>query len=92
VWAVAVDFLKLHHSAMTTRSIDDDDIDEALWTAYRRCDKNAVTENLLCRYLPELTFIPNASAARDAVRESGRPRFLKDSLGVSGSILLAHSQ
>jgi hypothetical protein len=76
---------------MTTRSIDDRDIDEALWTAYRRSDKNAVTENLLCRYLPELTIIPNVSAARDAVHESGRPGFLKDSLGVPGSILLAHS-
>jgi hypothetical protein len=77
---------------MTTRSIDDHDIDEALWTAYRRCDKNAVTENLLCRYLPELTFIPNVSVARDAVRESGRPGFLKERFGVRASILLAHSQ
>jgi hypothetical protein len=67
---------------MATRSIDDRDIDEALWTAYRRCDKNAVTENLLRRYLRELTFIPSVSAARDAVRESGRPRFLKDRFGV----------
>ena len=77
---------------MTTRSIDDHDINEALWTAYRRCDKNAVTENLLRRYLQELTFIPNVSAARDAVRESGRPKFLKNSFGVRASILLAHLQ
>jgi hypothetical protein len=77
---------------MTTLSIDNRDIDEALWTAYRRCDKNAVTENLLCRYLPRLTLIPNVSAARDAVRESGRPRFLKQRFGVRASILLAHSQ
>jgi hypothetical protein len=77
---------------MTTRSIDDHDIDEALWTAYRRCDKNAVTENLLCRYLPELTFIPNVSVVRNAVRESERPKFLKNRFGVGASILLAHSQ
>jgi hypothetical protein len=67
---------------MTTRSINDHDIDEALWIAYRSCDKNAVTENLLCRYLPEPAFFPNVSAARDAVRESGRPKFLKNRFGV----------
>jgi hypothetical protein len=77
---------------MTTRSINDHDIDEALWTAYRRCDKNAVTENLLGRYLLKLTFNPSVKAARDAVRESGRPKFLKNSFGVRASILLAHSQ
>jgi hypothetical protein len=77
---------------MTTRSIDDHDIDEALWTAYRRCDKNAVTENLFCRYLPGLSFIPNVSAARDAVRESERRKFLKNRFGVGASILLAHAQ
>jgi hypothetical protein len=77
-----VDLLKLHHGVMTTRSINDHDIDEALWTAYRRCDKNAVTENLLCRYLPELTIIPNVSAAHGALRESGRPKFLKNRFGI----------
>jgi hypothetical protein len=56
---------------MTTRGIDDHDIDEALWVAYRCDDKSAVTENLLLRYLPKLTFISNARADRDAVRESG---------------------
>ena len=76
---------------MTTRSIDDHDIDEALWTAYRRSDKNAVTKNLLCRYLPEITIIPNVGAVRDAVRESGRPKSLKNRFGVGASILLAHS-
>jgi hypothetical protein len=54
---------------MTTRGIDDHDIDEALWAAYRCHDKSAVTENLLRRCLPELTLIPNVSA-RDAVLES----------------------
>jgi hypothetical protein len=62
---------------MTTRGIDDHDIDEALWAAYRCYDKSAVTENLLHRYIPELTFIPNVSAVRDAVRETGRPKFSK---------------
>jgi hypothetical protein len=56
---------------MTSGSIDDDDIDEALWVAYRSYDKSAVTENLLRRYLPGVTFIPNLRADCDAVRESG---------------------
>jgi hypothetical protein len=51
--------------------------DEALWAAYDRCDKNAVTEELLRRYLPELTFIPNASAARDAVRDHFATKLLQ---------------
>ena len=67
---------------MITRGIDDNDIDEALWSAYRCCDKNAVTENLLRRYLPELILIPNVSAARDAVRESECPKFLKNRFSV----------
>jgi hypothetical protein len=69
---------------MTTRSIDNPDIDEALWTAYRRSDKNAVTENLLGRYLPGLILIPNA------VRESERPKFFKNSFGLRAPILLAN--
>jgi hypothetical protein len=82
-----VDLLKLHHLAMTTRSsINHHDIDEALWTAYRRSDKNAVAENLLGRYLPGLTMIPNA------VRESERPKSLKNGFGLRASILLAHLQ
>ena len=55
---------------MTSPGIDDHDVDEALWVAYRCYDKSAVTENLLRRYLPELTFIPNVSADRDVVRKS----------------------
>ena len=53
---------------MTARDIVNHDIDEALWAAYRRRDKSAVTENLLCRYLPEHTFVPNVSAPRDVGR------------------------
>src|SRR5213083_901830 len=34
-----------------TRSAFDHEIDEALWAAYRRYDKSAVTQNLLRRYL-----------------------------------------
>src|SRR5713101_3821977 len=70
VCAVAVDLLNPHGCSMTTRGIDDHDIDEALWVAYRCSDKSAVTENLLRRYLPGATFIPNVRADRDAVRES----------------------
>ena len=67
---------------MRIRRINDHDIDEALWTAYRRHDKSAVTENLLRRYIPGRAFIRNVSAARDAVRKSGRPKFLKNRFGV----------
>jgi hypothetical protein len=70
VCAVAVDLLNPHRCSMTSRGIDDHDIDEALWVAYQCYDKSAVTENLLRRYLPELTFIPNVRADRGAVRES----------------------
>ena len=77
---------------MTTRNINDHDIDEALWTAYRRYDKSAVTEQLLRRYLTGRTFTPNESADRAAARESGRPKFLKNRFGVRASILLAHAQ
>ena len=56
---------------MTTPSIDDHDIDEALWTAYRRYDKSAVTEQLLRRYLTALAFLPNESTARTADRQAG---------------------
>lgn len=34
-----------------TRSASEHEIDEALWAAYRRYDKSAVTQNLLRRYL-----------------------------------------
>jgi hypothetical protein len=44
---------------MKIRGIDDCGIDEALWGAYRCHDKSAVTENLLRRYLPKLTLVPN---------------------------------
>jgi len=57
--------------------------DEALWVAYDRCDKSAVTKELLRRYLPELTFIPNASAARDAVREPFRNETTSDSTAAA---------
>ena len=33
------------------RSASEHEIDEALWAAYRRYDKSAVTQNLLRRYL-----------------------------------------
>ena len=32
-------------------ALDNEDLDEALWAAYWRHDKNAVTEELLRRYL-----------------------------------------
>jgi hypothetical protein len=57
-------------------------IDEALWDAYRRCDKCAVTENLLRRCLPELTFVPNVSAVRVVARTSWSAKFPKDGFGV----------
>ncbi len=68
---------------MTTRGIDDHDIDEALWVAYRCHDRSAVTENLLRRYLPELTFIPNLRADRDAVRESGGNEATSDTIAAA---------
>ena len=37
--------------ARRPRSAFDHEIDEALWAAYRRYDKSAVTQNLLRRYL-----------------------------------------
>jgi hypothetical protein len=39
--------VKAHHPL----SAFDQEIDEALWAAYRRYDKRAVTQNLLRRYL-----------------------------------------
>jgi hypothetical protein len=38
-------------TARHSRSALDQEIDEALWAAYRRYDKSAVTQNLLRRYL-----------------------------------------
>ena len=40
-----------HVGARRLRSTFDQEIDEALWAAYRRYDKSAVTQNLLRRYL-----------------------------------------
>ena len=40
-----------HVRAGRPRRTSDQEIDEALWAAYRRYDKSAVTENLLRRYL-----------------------------------------
>lgn len=40
-----------HISGGDKRSASDHEIDEALWAAYRRYDKSAVTQNLLRRYL-----------------------------------------
>jgi hypothetical protein len=68
---------------MTIRGIDDRDIDEALWVAYRCYDKRAVTENLLRRYLPELTFIPNIRADHDAVRESRADKATSDTIAAA---------
>lgn len=38
-------------TARRPRPAFDREIDEALWAAYRRYDKSAVTQNLLRRYL-----------------------------------------
>ena len=54
-----------------SRSASDYEIDEALWAAYRRYDKSAVTEQLLRRYLTALAFLPNESTARTADRQPG---------------------
>jgi hypothetical protein len=40
-----------HVSTRHPQSALDHEIDEALWAAYRRYDKSAVTQNLLRRYL-----------------------------------------
>jgi hypothetical protein len=63
------------------RSISDYKIDEALWAAYRRYDKSAVTAKLLRHYLAESAFIPDPNTAPDSAREfvlnkiiSGRDR------------------
>lgn len=42
-----------------SQSVPEHEIDEALWAAYRRYDKSAVTEALLRRYLPGLTSAVN---------------------------------
>src|SRR4029077_18248203 len=55
-----------------SRSAPDYQIDEALWAAYRRCDRRAVTEKLLRHYLPGLALIPELNAAPDPGRESVR--------------------
>ena len=83
VCAVAIDLLNPHGCSMTSPGIDDHDVDEALWVAYRCYDKSAVTENLLRRYLPGVTFIPNLGADRDAVRESGGNKGTSDTIAVA---------
>jgi hypothetical protein len=50
------------------RSPPDYQVDEALWAAYRRYDKSAVTEKLLRHYLPGLARIRGLNAAGDRVR------------------------
>ena len=54
-----------------SRSAPDYRIDEALWAAYRRYDRSAVTEKLLRNYL-RLARIRGLNAAGDAGRESVR--------------------
>ena len=44
--------------------IDDHDIDDALWAAYRSRDKSAVTMNLLCRYLQDPRAFPSLGATQ----------------------------
>jgi hypothetical protein len=83
VCAVAIDLLNPHGYSMTSPGIDDHDVDEALWVAYRCYDKSAVTENLLRRYFPELTFIPNVSADRDVVRKSGGNEATSDTIAAA---------
>ena len=55
-----------------SRSAPDYRIDEALWAAYGRCDKSAVTEKLLRHYLPGLARIRGLNAAGDPGHESVR--------------------
>jgi hypothetical protein len=86
VCAVAIDLLNPHGCSMTSPGIDDHDVDEALWVAYRCYDKSAVTENLLRRYLPELTFIPNVSADRDVVRKSGGNEATSDMIAAAARV------
>ena len=50
-----------------SQSPPDYQIDEALWAAYRRYDKSAVTEKLLRHYLPGLARIRELNAAGDGV-------------------------
>jgi hypothetical protein len=53
-------------------------VDEALWDAYRRYDKNAVMERLISRYLPALAFAAKASSngSRGKDRFANQARFL----------------
>ena len=55
-----------------SRSAPGYQIDEALWAAYRRYDRRAVTEKLLRHYLPGLALIPELNADPDPGRESVR--------------------
>ena len=55
-----------------SRSAPGYQIDEALWAAYRRYDRSAVTEKLLRHYLPGVALIPELNAAPDPGGESVR--------------------
>ena len=59
-----------------SRSAPDYQIDKALWAAYRRYDKSAVTEKLLRNYLPRLARIRGLNAAGDPGRESVRSEII----------------
>ena len=58
-----------------SRSAPDYRIDEALWAAYRRYDRSAVTEKLLRNYL-RLARIRGLNAAGDPGRESVRSEII----------------
>jgi len=58
-----------------SRSAPDYRIDEALWAAYRRYDRSAVTEKLLRKYL-RLARIRGLNAAGDPGRESVRSEII----------------
>lgn len=54
-----------------SRSAADCEIDEALWAAYRRSDKSAVTKQLLRRYLKTAT--GTGTLCRNKARTGGIP-------------------
>jgi len=66
-------------SAPDPQSAADCEIDEALWAAYRRYDKSAVTKQLLRRYLTTVTAVACEATALwaisleydEALRETG---------------------
>jgi hypothetical protein len=72
---MALEQAKANPSRVTqphSRSAPDYQIDEALWAAYRRYDKSAVTEKLLRRYLPGLASILELNGTPDPGRKSVR--------------------